>query len=139
MDAAALLRTIESTGIRLHRDGDRLRAEIPPCNDIDPFRARIAALKPVLLRELVHRELVTTAAVEPLHFDRERYDPLQQQWRDLPDLEAATAALVSSLEAGWNWLAAHPDHPEHESFLERWIARLRQYEQVYATNERRIA
>ena len=39
----------------------------------------------------------------------------------------AAAALVPQLEAGWHWLASHPDHPEHEPFFARWLARLREY------------
>jgi hypothetical protein len=41
------------------------------------------------------------------------------------------AALVDQLEAGWGWLADHPDHPQHDAFLERWAEKLHQYERTY--------
>jgi hypothetical protein len=135
MSAPALLREIEAAGIRLHREGDRLRAEIPPGADLAPFRERIQAAKPALMRELLQRESVATATVGPKHFDRKRFGGLQQQWSALPDPEAQVAALVDHLEAGWVWLDGHPNHPEAEAFLTRWIERLRQYERAYAARE----
>jgi hypothetical protein len=52
----------------------------------------------------------------------------------LPDSPDA-AALVPSLENGWNWLREHPDHPEHDAVLERWLAHLHEYERVFHANE----
>ena len=46
----------------------------------------------------------------------------------------AVAALAASLEQGWRWLDEHPHHPEHEAFLERWTARLHEYERTYAAH-----
>jgi hypothetical protein len=135
MGAAALLDDLTAAGIRLHREGDRLRAEISPGARLDPFRDQITANKPTLLRELRQREIVAAATAEPAHFDRERYEQLQQQWTALPDPEAQAAALVDQLEAGWAWLDGHPTHPEAEAFLTRWIERLRQYERAYAARE----
>jgi hypothetical protein len=42
--------------------------------------------------------------------------------------------LTDQLETGWRWLDEHPHHPEHEAFLDRWTARLREYERIYATH-----
>ena len=47
-----------------------------------------------------------------------------------PEVEAA--AMAPQLEVGWTWLASHPNHPEHEPFLARWLARLHEYERTYA-------
>jgi hypothetical protein len=55
----------------------------------------------------------------------------------LPDPEEDIAELVEQLEAGWAWLTAHSDHPEAEAFLQRWIARLREYEREYAASRQR--
>jgi hypothetical protein len=44
------------------------------------------------------------------------------------------AELADQLAAGWRWLDEHPHHPEHEAFLDRWIARLREYEELYAAH-----
>jgi hypothetical protein len=69
---------------------------------------------------LAQSETVSSVSAD-LGANREIFPP------ELPD----PAALVPSLEKGWNWLREHPDHPEHDAFLDRWIARLREYEQVY--------
>ena len=42
------------------------------------------------------------------------------------------AELRDQLEAGWCWMHDHPHHPEHEAFLDRWVARLHEYERTYA-------
>lgn len=39
--------------------------------------------------------------------------------------------LVDRLNAGWEWLDAHPDHPEFEARTDRWIAWLREYERAF--------
>jgi hypothetical protein len=44
------------------------------------------------------------------------------------------ADLVDQLVAGWDWLDGHPQHPEHEAFLSRWLDRLSTYEQTYAAH-----
>jgi hypothetical protein len=44
------------------------------------------------------------------------------------------AALANQLEAGWDWLEEHPHHPEHETFLLRWLNRLSMYEQTYTAH-----
>ncbi len=47
----------------------------------------------------------------------------------------AIASLTNQLEAGWRWMQSYPNHPEHDVFLERWIAKLREYEQVHCIHE----
>jgi hypothetical protein len=54
----------------------------------------------------------------------------------LPAPEVGVAALVLKVEERWQWLASHPDHPDHDAFLEKWIARLHEYEEVYRAHER---
>jgi hypothetical protein len=49
----------------------------------------------------------------------------------LPPEPPDPAAMVPSLENGWNWLREQPDHPEHDAVLERWLTHLHEYEQVY--------
>ena len=44
------------------------------------------------------------------------------------------ADLVDQLVAGWDWLDGHPQHPEHEAFLSRWLCRLSTYERAYAAH-----
>jgi hypothetical protein len=46
----------------------------------------------------------------------------------------AIAFLADQLEAGWQWLEAHPQHPEYGAFLSRWLDRLATYEQTYAAH-----
>jgi hypothetical protein len=41
-------------------------------------------------------------------------------------------ALIPQLEKGWAWLHANPNHPEHDQFMIRWVAKLREYEMAYA-------
>src|SRR6187549_3807182 len=110
----ALLDELAAAGCALHRDGDRLQVIPPEGVNLDPFRDRIHASKPLLLRELLQREIAAALDVDPSRFDRLGYMSLCAQWRALPDPEAEAAALVPQLEAGWDWLASHPDHPEHE-------------------------
>jgi len=137
VNAATLLADLQATGITLTRTGDRLHYRTRPGVSIAPYREHIAANKPALFRELVQREIVAAATAEPAHFDQKSLDELHQQLRPLPDPEAQVAALVEQLEAGWEWLAANPDHPEAEAFLARWMARLRQYERAYAASRPR--
>jgi hypothetical protein len=129
--ATALLSEIEATGIVLHAEGDRVRADIPAGANLGPFREHIQAHKAALHRELLQRQIVAAASAGPEHFDRERYDRLWQHWHALPAPEVDVAALVLSLDQGWDWLRDHPTHPEHDLFLQRWIVRLRQYERTY--------
>jgi hypothetical protein len=67
-----------------------------------------------------HPETVSSVSADP-GANREILTP------ESPD----PAALVPSLERGWDWLDCHPGHPDHDAFLDRWIVRLREYEQVY--------
>jgi hypothetical protein len=127
MNAAILLREIEATGIVLHPDGDRVRADIPDGVSLDPFRQRIQACKPMLLRSLLERKMTAIASAPKERFDRTH---LGQQWQALPNSEAEIAALADQLETGWRWMQDHPDHPEHEPFFDRWIGRLRTYERA---------
>jgi hypothetical protein len=137
MTATALLGEIEATGIVLQAEGGRVRADIPAGANLGPFRERIQADKAALHGELLQRQIVAAASAGPEHFDRERYDRSWQQWHALPVPEVEVAALVLSLDQGWDWLRDHPTHPEHSLFLERWIVRLRQYEQTYCPSRAR--
>jgi hypothetical protein len=42
--------------------------------------------------------------------------------------------LTDQLETGWCWMRDHPHHPKHKAFLDRWTARLREYERTYAAD-----
>jgi hypothetical protein len=80
----ALLSAIESTGIRLHAEGDQLRAEIPAGADLGPFRERIRQHKPALLAEFRLREqIIAAATVATEVFDRQHYDELWRRWHAL--------------------------------------------------------
>lgn len=84
MTATALLHDIESTGIRLHVVGDRLRAEIPAGSDLGPYREQIIANKPALLTLLaLQDEIVRIATAAWDTFDRAAYDELWRRWHDL--------------------------------------------------------
>ncbi len=87
MTAQALLHELEDAGIRLHRTGSRLRAEIAPNASLDPYRDRLHQIKPAVLKELLQREIVAAACIEPDLFDRDAYDALWAQWHALNDQE----------------------------------------------------
>jgi hypothetical protein len=89
LSAQVLLRELEDASIRLHRNGDRLRAEIAPTSSLDPYRDRIHQLKPEVLKELLQREIVAAASADPAHFDRDAYDALWSQWRVLEAQETS--------------------------------------------------
>jgi hypothetical protein len=85
MSAAALLADLASDGIRLHRNGGELVAEVPPGASLDPYRERIRSGKGSLLMELVKAEIMKCVYVEPADFERDRYDGL---WREFYALES---------------------------------------------------
>jgi len=126
VNASALLDELRGAGIRLHRDGDDLIAHVLPGVSLDPFRERIQQCRPALLREVSHREHVAALTAEPTLVNRQPPDP-----------DEAIAALVAHLESGWAWLVSHPDHPEHEPFLARWLAKLREYERAFTAQHQR--
>lgn len=92
-------------------------------------------LAPISAKNLRQHLIVAAASIDPSRFDREHYDDSWQQWRALPDPDEVIADLEAQLDTGWQWMQSHPDHPEHESFLDRWIGRLRDYE--HATTQHR--
>lgn len=132
---ASLLTELEAAGITLTRNGDRLHYQTQPGVSLEPFRDQIVANKPALIRELLQREIVTAASVDLAHFDRAAFDRLWEQLRALPDSEAVAAALFPQLEAGWDWLQEHPNHPSDDAFLDRWLVKLRDYELAYARSQ----
>jgi TubC N-terminal docking domain len=84
MSAATLLADLDAVGVHVTREGDALRVRGNPGADPAPYRERIREAKAELLRELLQREIVAAVIVEPVQFDRERYQRLWEQWRQLP-------------------------------------------------------
>ena len=82
MSAAALLRELEAAGVRVTRTGEDLRVKGNPAS-ITAFRERLAAHKPGVLMELLQREIVAAATVEPADFDRSAYDGLWTRYHAL--------------------------------------------------------
>jgi hypothetical protein len=93
-----------------------------------------------LLTELSDAGITLTRNGDRLHYQTRpgvTIGPYRAHIREAkPELLAALrerevlAALADQLEAGWNWLASHPDHPEHDAFLERWAEKLHRYERT---------
>jgi hypothetical protein len=136
MSAATLLVDLEAAGVVITREGDRLRVRGTPGVDPAPYRDQIVTNKPAILRKLVEREIVAAVSAEPAHFDWEHYERLWQQWHAMtPDPAAELAVLTDLLAAAWTWLREHPNHSEHDAVLERWLAHLHEYKQVYHAYE----
>jgi hypothetical protein len=76
----ALLAELEAAGVHLTRHGDRLHYQTSPGVRIAPYAEAMRAHEPGLLRELVQREIVAAASVEPAQFDRDAYDRLWARW-----------------------------------------------------------
>ena len=131
---ASLLADLDAVGVCLSLAGDDLRYRTRPGVSIAPYVVRIAAHKSALLREILQRRIVEAVDVAPEHFDAEQYDQLQQQRSALPDPEEDITELGEQLEAGWRWLASHPNHPEHERFFARWLVKLDEYERAHAAS-----
>src|SRR3712207_2900911 len=91
MSAAVLLRDLEAAGVRLSLAGDGLRVQTRAGVHIAPYRQRITAHKPALLKELVQREILEAAAAVGDAFDRDAYDQLWRRWYALRDEERVEA------------------------------------------------
>lgn len=73
MIASAFLAELERAGVRLEREGEQVRYRTAPGVSIDPYRARIAALKPALLAALDWHAAVW---LPPEQFNRPEADRL---------------------------------------------------------------
>ena len=101
VDVLALLAALDAGGPVLMADGGEVRGQTTPEVRIGSCVARMTATKPA--RRQMLRQMLRPRALQD---------------------EAAV------LDRGWTWLEAHPDHPKHDDFEERWIERLRQYERT---------
>jgi hypothetical protein len=160
MSARVLLDELDAAGVRLFLAADDLRYQTRPGVSIAPYRERITAEKPALMAELLKQRIIDVVTVDPATFDRAGYERLWALWETYggdggvshpidrmgvpmsdvslarPDRDNADPidadALLPPLDEGWDWLVCHPEHPEHEAFLDRWISRLRDYERAHA-------
>jgi hypothetical protein len=71
---------LAAAGIRVHRDGADLLAEVAPGASLDSYRERIAASKKNILRDLLKSEIIAALDVEPADFDRAEYERLLAQF-----------------------------------------------------------
>jgi 5-enolpyruvylshikimate-3-phosphate synthase len=83
MSARGLLAELNAAGIRVSRDGDKLKVKARPGVSIDNWIACIRDHRLGLLAEIVKAEVVAAASVEPARFDRSRFDTLMQRWHAL--------------------------------------------------------
>jgi hypothetical protein len=107
-----LMTEMASAGIRLLRDGDALRVEIPAGVTIDAYRERLAKHKPAILTELLQREILEAAAAMGDAFDRDAWSALWARWYALRDQQRSRAPdaapmpcspVIASLPpAGWD-------------------------------------
>jgi hypothetical protein len=81
--AAVLLAELETAGVRVSVTGDDLRCQARPGVSIAPYRERIRESKSVLIEELLQREIVAAAKVEPTDFDRQHYNALWARYHAL--------------------------------------------------------
>jgi hypothetical protein len=79
----ALLADLEAAGVRLSLAGDDLHYQTRPGVSIAPYRDHIRANKPVLLREVLQRQIVAAVNVEREDFDRLDYDTLWTRYHAL--------------------------------------------------------
>jgi hypothetical protein len=85
VSASELFAELEAAGVRLTRAGDNLRFQTRFGISIAPFQDRIREGKPVLLRDLLQREIVDAVDVEREQFNRAEYEQL---WARLIALDA---------------------------------------------------
>ena len=79
--AAALLAELEAVGVHLSLAGADLRYQTQLGVRIAPYRARIAAHKPALVRELLKDRIVAVVTVDPDQFNRAEYERLWALWK----------------------------------------------------------
>jgi anti-sigma-K factor RskA len=87
LSASALLDALCAAGVRVSREGEDLRAVCDPGVRLAPFADAIRGHKPAILAELRLRERIVAAATAPTEsFDREGYDALWAEWRELQEV-----------------------------------------------------